>query len=1002
MKRNNMKKYLYYSGFVFIVCCSIFSGTAFNEIAIYDSVLIQESLGDTQKNFDLELKTSSLDNYETIESIFSQKLTDYSQLGYFPQYYESSLQATYYALYILNALERLDQIDQANVLDYILSYYNEETHIFMDKYSYRYLDTIFPRQYNPYSSVLQVNCYAIQSLAILNRLYLIDIQDSIDFIWSCFNPEGTENGFLGQPYDPTLSYGFKTATMDNSFFAITTLNLLMSDWGGHDSELASLVNYINRLQEDLSTNDDLGGFYNDLDPDLYSLAMYGGVNLLASYYSIKTLNTLELVDTIQTNNFHQYLTHVYDPNNHYFKMYDWDSNIYNLVGTALGLELADITGFSGFDKTEVVDFILSNRKTPGNWDSSTEYNNHELIDTFQIVRSLKEIGIINQLNSQEKSEIVSSLELYRQFEGYSLLSNDYTSLNLIYTIVNSFVMLRGIAELNISGLYDMIESSYKGEYDTFGFIACLNLDQRFTNIRSRPIEYYSNGEHRYTNITGALIDHKRNYMALDSLIKLYKLDDFDNQYNLMNIFNNIIDSQYLNDGYDNFGAFHMFKKVGTPEYQNNFIFFEYSYYAVKTLELLSNYLGLGPLVNLPFNKMALQGYIERNIIETNTTLYFNPQFTTDPYVTLKYTYYMAYILKALNVASLNLNKITQFVLGNMDYDNILKLYYCYKISDLLNLNIEFDLDAAQNIVANLFSDEYYEFFINSEFQELDQESFLWICDLAVSSEFVVNSDYEDSIILGGINTITTSFCNMIFPEYGTDIIVKFESPTLGVFELDRQSDTTYQANIMVPEKTENFPFINGSLKAYKNTAVIGETPVFFRTSLNQIVTPSYKKEANKISFEINITRALISGDHPVSNSHVFVDLFKENTYIETLQLHRKHFANHSTFTLKHEISSAGTYTYNFSIVDEFYTDGFCLFTSQHKFSPPDLLSLEMNGFILGVIGLTSSASVVGVTTNVGNRVKRRRSRKIIEPEQKTSAREIIEDIEEALYNNLGD
>jgi len=207
---------------------------------------------------------------------------------------------------------------------------------------------------------------------------------------------------------------------------------------------------------------------------------------------------------------------------------------------------------------------------------------------------------------------------------------------------------------------------------------------------------------------------------------------------------------------------------------------------------------------------------------------------------------------------------------------------------------------------------------------------------------------------------------------------------------------------MVPEEPENFPYINGSLKAYKNTAVIGEAPVFFHTSLNQIVTHSYKKEGNKIWFEINITRALTSGNHPVSHSQVSAALFKENIFFETLTLNRKDFADHSTFTLDHEITRAGTYKYNFTIVDEFYTNGCCLFTAQHVFSPPDLLSLEMNGLVLATIGLASSVTVVGVSVNVGNRVKRRRNRKIIQPQQSTSAREIIEEVDEALYDNYGD
>ena len=996
MKTNSMKKFIFCSSILLLVSCSIFFGAGFNNDPVSESVLTQDQHEGTQNNIDLELKTSSIDNYETIESVFAQKITDYSQLGYFPQHYEPSLQATYYALYILEALGMLNQIDQGQVLDYIMSHYNDKTHIFMDAYSYRYLDSIFPHIYNPITSVLQVNCYAIQSLDILNRLYMIDIQDSVDFIWSCFNPEGTENGFIGQPYDPTLSNGFKTATMDNNFYAIITLDLLMNDWSGYNTELTSLVNFINGLQEDISSDDNFGGFYNEHDPSLDSLGMLGGeVNLLASYYNIKTLSALNLLDTIQTSNFHQYLTRLYDPINHYFQMFDWGVTMFNLVGTALGVELADFTGYTGLDQNEIVNYLLSNRNSLGNWDSSTEYHNHELIDTFQIIRSLKELGVVNQLTSQEKSEIASSVELYQQFEGYSLFSKDCMSLNLINTVVNSFKLFGRIPDLDISGLNDMIEASYKE--NSFGFTACVNLDQRFTISRSRPIEYSSNGLHRYTNITGALKDHKFNYMALDSLLKMYKLDDFDNQYDLMNIFNNIIDSQYLENSYENFGAFLMFEKFSTPDFQNYFIFFEYSYYAIKTLELISNYLNLGALVNLPFNKVALYDYIERNIVETNTTIYFNPQFTTDAYVTLKYTYYMAYILKALNVFSLNLNKIAQFVLENIDYDNVLKLYYCYKIADLLNLNIEFNLESAQNLVGNLFSDEYHEFFINSEFQELDQESFLWVCDLAVNSEFVVGSEYEDTIVLGGVNTITTSFCNMIFPEYGTDIVVKFESPTLGAIQLNRQSNTTYQANIMIPEEPENFPYINGSLKAYKNTAVIGEAPVFFHTSLNQIVTHSHKKEGNKIGFEINITRALVSGDLPASNSYVFAELYKENNYIDTLQLSRKHLENHSTFTLTHEIDSSGTYTYNFTIVDQFYPDGCCLFAAQHVFSPPDLLSIK-NGFVIAIIGLASSTTVVGVTTTVGNRVKKRRSRKIIEPEQKGSAREVIEDLKKVSFD----
>ena len=62
------------------------------------------------------------------------------------------------------------------------------------------------------------------------------------------------------------------------------------------------------------------------------------------------------------------------------------------------------------------------------------------------------------------------------------------------------------------------------------------------------------------------------------------------------------------------------------------------------------------------------------------------------------------------------------------------------------------------------------------------------------------------------------------------------------------------------------------------------------------------------------------------------------------------------------------------------------------------------GLILGIIGLASSATVVGVTTNVGNRVKRRRSRRRerneisnSELEPKRSAQEVNEEIEQDYF-----
>ena len=193
-------------------------------------------------------KTSSNDNGDDIEIVFDRKLYDYGDLGYFPQIYKSSLQATYYGLYILEALGRLDYVNQTEIVDYILDHYSEDLHIFMDELTHRYLNMNFPQMYYPLSSMLEIHCYAVLSLNILGRLDLINAQESVNFIWSCLNPDGNENGFIGQPYYEELVSEFKVATLDNTYFALTTLNLFIDDWVGYGFYINRIVPFINSMQ----------------------------------------------------------------------------------------------------------------------------------------------------------------------------------------------------------------------------------------------------------------------------------------------------------------------------------------------------------------------------------------------------------------------------------------------------------------------------------------------------------------------------------------------------------------------------------------------------------------------------------------------------------------------------------------------------------------------------------------------------------------------------------
>ena len=229
--------------------------------------------------------SSTYSNRELIQEIIDNKINQYSEKGYFQQLYEANLQSIYFALFTLDTIDRLSAINESKILDVIMSYYSEEDHIFIDSYAKRYLDTDFSVDYYPLNTLLEVNCYALLTLDILDQIELINSLEMISFIWSCYQP--VTSGFIGQPYYAALDTEFKIATMDNTYFAVQALNLLLPDWDNYQTKVNELIIFINSLQETGSHY----GFKNDIDDSFYSLELYPGIEptILSSYYCVKTL-----------------------------------------------------------------------------------------------------------------------------------------------------------------------------------------------------------------------------------------------------------------------------------------------------------------------------------------------------------------------------------------------------------------------------------------------------------------------------------------------------------------------------------------------------------------------------------------------------------------------------------------------------------------------------------------------------------------------------------------
>jgi len=883
-------------------------------------------------NFDA-LKSSDATNLEIIESIFDSKSADFSSNGYYDQIYSDSLQATYYALFILDSIGKLDEIDQGEVINYVMSYYNSSSHQFVDSSAKRYLSYKIPILYMPLTTLLEVNCYAVLSLDILNSLHLIDTSETIGFIWDCYHPD--LHGFIGQPYDASLDECFKIPSADNTYYAVITLDLLISDWNSYSQERSDIVSYIDGLQSIGSH----AGFYNDNEP-LFDSLLEIEPNQFASFYALKTLETFgsTYIDVIDTAKFHQDLSDLYHPEDFYFDISSvvWSQNYTNIVATAINLELSDITGFTGFDRARVIDFIIDNRNALGGWDASTTTKYHELIDAFQIVRSLANTGALSELTLSARSEIASFIELFSQYNGYSLLSEDYTSIELIHAVISSHDYFDKIADLDIQGLYDLLEKSVMFMGGECYFFACTKMCPNVPNFRSKPLDYYTLGYHKHIDDINVFYSHKETYRTLNSLKKIFKLNDFASSHDLNSALQDVIDSQFMDLEYqENFGAFSFDNTNLIPELKDRLIYMQYSFYAVKVMELIADYLVLGTITNLGFDESALATYIVRNIVESPTELYFDVKYSDSVEIALENTYYAIYALESIDEYNLDSIKIENFVLSHLNYSNVKNLYYSYKISEILGLQVVFDVEQSHSLIQSIYSGTYQEFFESTERTELEQEAFAWVCEMAKNDRVRVNAQYSNSIQLGGNNLISVELCNLILSNFGQYTTVKLESEQLGTILLDKMSNYTYQKEIHVPIDPQNYPLIEGELSVYDGSLKVAQFPISFQTTFETIYSVSTSKTESRIEITVVGSFWFASGEQPVYDGVMRAEAYKDGTYFDTVFFGSENDLKSTTFTLIYRPVYFGNYRFEIFLEDPYHPSSQFVFEANYAYTTND-------------------------------------------------------------------
>jgi hypothetical protein len=359
------------------------------------------------------------------------------------------------------------------------------------------------------------------------------------------------------------------------------------------------------------------------------------------------------------------------------------------------------------------------------------------------------------------------------------------------------------------------------------FLYATGMDKNMARFLSCPVELYNTGSKQKVKIIDMLTSIKNNYFVLETMEKTFKLDDLDANCDLQLFIDEIVACQLLDSEYAGFGGFLPFHNYIDLDQ----VFLEYSYYAIKSLELLTNYMGIGDVLDVNFDHDGLFTYIFSNIVETAEILYLNPQYATDTNTILQNTYYMAYILKSLDMYALNDQKIESFITQSVNYSSVKNIYYCYKISDLLGLDFNFDVPETQTLINNLYEPGLREFYLTSQKNTIQQEVIWWICDVAENDRIRITPSFSPSVTPGGWNNISCTLGNLVLNDFGTYATVRFESPQVGVELFTKYNDIFYK-NIQVPKDISDNSIIEGNLSVYVVSEKVAWKYICFSITIN--------------------------------------------------------------------------------------------------------------------------------------------------------------------------
>ena len=231
----------------------------------------------------------------------------------------------------------------------------------------------------------------------------------------------------------------------------------------------------------------------------------------------------------------------------------------------------------------------------------------------------------------------------------------------------------------------------------------------------------------------------------------------------------------------------------------------------------------------------------------------------------------------------------------------------------------FDIDQTHLLIQSIYSDVYDEFYLSSERKVLEQEAFLWVCEIAKNDQVRIKAEYSESITLGSSNMISVTLANLILSDFGLYTTVKLESAQLGTFVFDQTVNNTYYKEIHVPVSPNNYPTIVGELSVYDGSSKIAQLPISFTTTFDTVYGISISKTEARIEIIVNASHRFASGEQPIFDGSMLAHVYRGGEYIDSLFLTSENGLQNTEFTLIYRPSYSGIYDFELYMEDPYHT-----------------------------------------------------------------------------------